>query len=182
MGRQLALDVERAGRRAGRPRRPIETFVEYATALDDLLADGSDTCRRLAVDVEASVYGGRELPPEIRRADDRPRPAASASIGAGEAGGTSRQGRRQGVRRPLRSPCRSALRCRPWTTGRRCNWHWSEARRAGDAGEVPVGAVVVSGDRVVAVAGQPARGRQRPDGHAEILALRQAAAETGAGD
>ncbi len=64
---QIALTVERAGRRAGRPRRPNETFIEYATALDDLMPDGSDTCRRLAADVEASAYGGWEPPPEIRR-------------------------------------------------------------------------------------------------------------------
>ena len=64
---RLALDVERAGRRAGRPRRSSETFVEYATALDDLLAEGSVACRPLAVDVEASVYGGHDLPPEVRR-------------------------------------------------------------------------------------------------------------------
>jgi transglutaminase-like putative cysteine protease len=64
---QIARTVEQAGRRAGRPRRPSETFIEYARALDDLRADGSDTCRRLAADVEASAYGGQEPPPEIRR-------------------------------------------------------------------------------------------------------------------
>jgi hypothetical protein len=64
---QVALTVERAGRRAGRPRRTSETFLDYATALDLLLPDASDTCRRLAADVEASVYGGREPPPEIQR-------------------------------------------------------------------------------------------------------------------
>ncbi len=64
---QVALTVERAGRRAGRPRRTSETFLDYATALDLLMPDGSDTCRRLAADVEASVYGGREPPPEIQR-------------------------------------------------------------------------------------------------------------------
>jgi transglutaminase-like putative cysteine protease len=64
---QVALTVERAGRRAGRPRRTSETFLDYATALDLLLPDASDTCRRLAADVEASVYGGREPPPDIQR-------------------------------------------------------------------------------------------------------------------
>ncbi len=64
---QIARTVEAAGRRAGRPRRASETFLEYATALDRLLPGGSDTCRRLAADVEASAYGGREPPPEIQR-------------------------------------------------------------------------------------------------------------------
>jgi transglutaminase-like putative cysteine protease len=64
---QVARTVETAGRRAGRPRRTSETFLEYAAALDRLLPDGSDTCRRLAADVEASAYGGREPPPEIQR-------------------------------------------------------------------------------------------------------------------
>ncbi len=64
---QVARSVERAGRRAGRPRRPSETFIEYAIALDHLMPDGSDTCRRLAADVEACAYGGHEPPPEIQR-------------------------------------------------------------------------------------------------------------------
>lgn len=64
---EIARTVERAGRKAGRPRRPSETFLEYATALDHLMPDGSDGCRRLAADVEASAYGGREPPPEIQR-------------------------------------------------------------------------------------------------------------------
>jgi len=55
----------------------------------------------------------------------------------------------------------------------------SEARAAAEAGEVPVGAVVVWGDRIVG------RGRNRkeelrdPTAHAEILALREAARELG---
>jgi transglutaminase-like putative cysteine protease len=64
---QIARTVEGAGRRAGRPRRQSETFLEYATALDELRPDGGDECRRLAADVEASAYGGREPPPEIQR-------------------------------------------------------------------------------------------------------------------
>jgi tRNA(adenine34) deaminase len=54
-----------------------------------------------------------------------------------------------------------------------------EARAAGARGEVPVGAVVVSGDRVVG------RGANRtildcdPSAHAEIVALREAARTTG---
>ena len=55
----------------------------------------------------------------------------------------------------------------------------AEARRAEDEGEVPVGAVVVLDGRVMG------RGRNRvitasdPTAHAEILALREAAAATG---
>jgi tRNA(adenine34) deaminase len=54
-----------------------------------------------------------------------------------------------------------------------------EAKRAGEEGEVPVGAVLVSGGRVIA------RGRNRPiamsdpTAHAEILALREAATQMG---
>lgn len=54
-----------------------------------------------------------------------------------------------------------------------------EARRAGAAGEVPVGAVVLVAGAVVGAAGN---GRERtgdPTAHAEILALRQAAVATG---
>ena len=71
-------------------------------ALDDLLPDGSDTCRRLAADVEASAYGGREPPPEIqrlmmvsarririprRRRSGRSRPPASTSRRPRDTGG-----------------------------------------------------------------------------------------------
>jgi len=54
-----------------------------------------------------------------------------------------------------------------------------EARRAGEEGEVPVGAVLVSSGQVIA------RGRNRPialsdpTAHAEILALREGAARVG---
>jgi tRNA(adenine34) deaminase len=55
-----------------------------------------------------------------------------------------------------------------------------QARRAGSAGEVPVGAVViVAGDRVVGAAGNERERASDPTAHAEILALRQAAAATG---
>jgi len=53
------------------------------------------------------------------------------------------------------------------------------AGRAGAAGEVPVGAVVVVGDQVIAVAGNQRESAGDPTAHAEILALRQAAAEAG---
>jgi tRNA(adenine34) deaminase len=62
--------------------------------------------------------------------------------------------------------------------------HWmglalNEARAAAASGDVPVGAVIVIGDRIVA------RGRNRrevdgdPTAHAEIVALRDAARELG---
>ena len=51
-----------------------------------------------------------------------------------------------------------------------------EARAAGEAGDVPIGAVVARGDEVLGRAGN-ARERDRdPTAHAEVLALRQAAA------
>jgi tRNA(adenine34) deaminase len=54
-----------------------------------------------------------------------------------------------------------------------------EARRAGEAGEVPVGAVVVVDGEVVAQAGNRRERDGDPTAHAEILALRMAAAARG---
>ncbi len=54
-----------------------------------------------------------------------------------------------------------------------------EAERAGAAGEVPVGAVVVVGSRVIGSAGNQRESTSDPTAHAEILALRQAARATG---
>ncbi|MEO5867966.1 MAG: nucleoside deaminase [Sphingomonas sp.] len=53
------------------------------------------------------------------------------------------------------------------------------AAAAGDAGEVPVGAVVVRGGEIVAVAANAPRGLHDPTAHAEMLALRAAAAALG---
>ena len=53
------------------------------------------------------------------------------------------------------------------------------ARKAGVAGEVPVGAVVAVGSEVVAVAANRREELQDPTAHAEILALREAAAGLG---
>jgi tRNA(Arg) A34 adenosine deaminase TadA len=50
-----------------------------------------------------------------------------------------------------------------------------EARRAGAAGEVPVGAVVVLDDRVIGSGHNQPIAASDPTAHAEILALRQAA-------
>ena len=54
-----------------------------------------------------------------------------------------------------------------------------EARRAGAAGDVPVGAVVVVGGRVVGAAGNRREAAGDPTAHAEILAVREAAATLG---
>ena len=54
-----------------------------------------------------------------------------------------------------------------------------EARAAGAAGEVPIGAVVIVDGRVVARAGNERERRQDPTAHAEVLALRAAAAALG---
>jgi tRNA(Arg) A34 adenosine deaminase TadA len=53
------------------------------------------------------------------------------------------------------------------------------ARAAGAAGEVPVGAVVMQGDRVVAVAANAMRADADPTAHAEMVAIRRAAAAIG---
>jgi len=57
----------------------------------------------------------------------------------------------------------------------------AEARDAGRRGEVPIGAVVVDGGtgHVIAAAGNRVEELADPSAHAEILALRQAAAAAG---
>jgi tRNA(adenine34) deaminase len=54
-----------------------------------------------------------------------------------------------------------------------------EARRGATAGEVPVGAVVVVGGEIVGRAHNAPIALVDPTGHAEILALREAAAKVG---
>ncbi|HSM42810.1 MAG TPA: nucleoside deaminase [Afifellaceae bacterium] len=54
-----------------------------------------------------------------------------------------------------------------------------EARAAGARGEVPVGAVLVLGDTVLAAAGNRMREAADPSAHAEMLAIRQATAQLG---
>jgi tRNA(adenine34) deaminase len=53
------------------------------------------------------------------------------------------------------------------------------AREAGDAGEVPVGAVIVLNDRVIGRGHNSPIERDDPTAHAEILAIREAAAAIG---
>jgi tRNA(adenine34) deaminase len=55
----------------------------------------------------------------------------------------------------------------------------AEAVRAGERGEVPVGAVVLDGDRPLVTAGNDRETSGDPTAHAEILALRAAARERG---
>jgi tRNA(adenine34) deaminase len=55
----------------------------------------------------------------------------------------------------------------------------AEAAEAGAAGEVPIGAVVVLAGEVIARAGNRRERDQDPTAHAEVLALRAAAAATG---
>jgi tRNA(adenine34) deaminase len=54
------------------------------------------------------------------------------------------------------------------------------AAEAAEAGEVPVGAVVTLGDEIVAEARNAMRGSNDPTGHAEMKAIRAAAAKLGA--
>jgi len=63
--------MERAGKRAGRPRRPGETLAEYAAILDDTAGDASRTWGALAWLVEASAYGNHEPSAEERRHAER---------------------------------------------------------------------------------------------------------------
>jgi len=53
------------------------------------------------------------------------------------------------------------------------------AAEAAAAGEVPVGAVVTRGDEIVAEAGNAMRGSNDPTAHAEMVAIRAAAAKLG---
>ncbi|HEY6120635.1 MAG TPA: tRNA adenosine(34) deaminase TadA [Pyrinomonadaceae bacterium] len=60
--------------------------------------------------------------------------------------------------------------------------HWMReairaARDAENAGEVPVGVCIVSGETILAVAGNRTRTDCDPTAHAEVVALRQAAQE-----
>ena len=54
-----------------------------------------------------------------------------------------------------------------------------EAERAAEHDDVPIGAVVASGGEVVGAAGNERELRRDPTAHAEVLALRQAAAALG---
>ena len=53
------------------------------------------------------------------------------------------------------------------------------AREAGTRGEVPIGAVVIAGEQILAAAGNRTRTDCDPTAHAEIVALREAARRAG---
>ncbi|MCZ8019017.1 nucleoside deaminase [Novosphingobium sp.] len=55
----------------------------------------------------------------------------------------------------------------------------AEARKGESAGEVPIGAVVVRDGKVIAAAHNQPRGLHDPTAHAEVLAIRAAAAALG---
>lgn len=65
---------------------------------------------------------------------------------------------------PLPAPMRRAL---------------DEARAAADAGEVPIGAVVVKGEEIIAAAHNSPRTDRDPTAHAEMAAIRAAAKALG---
>lgn len=54
-----------------------------------------------------------------------------------------------------------------------------EAKKAGERGEVPIGAVVVADGRIIASAGNETRAQNDVTAHAEILAIRRAAEAVG---
>jgi tRNA(adenine34) deaminase len=56
---------------------------------------------------------------------------------------------------------------------------FAEAESAAARGEVPIGAVLVSGDAVLAKAGNRTRELNDPTAHAEMLVMREAAAKFG---
>lgn len=64
---KLSRRIERAGRRAGRSRRPSETIGEYAGALDGLSGGGGSSWRTLAAAVDDCAYGGYEPTPAAQR-------------------------------------------------------------------------------------------------------------------
>ncbi|WP_333838500.1 nucleoside deaminase [Novosphingobium sp.] len=55
----------------------------------------------------------------------------------------------------------------------------TQAQAAADAGEVPIGAVIVKGGQVIAAAHNAPRAQCDPTAHAEVLAIRAAAARLG---
>lgn len=50
-----------------------------------------------------------------------------------------------------------------------------EAKKAGDRGEIPIGAIVVKDDAIIGRGYNVREGKQDPVAHAEIIAIRQAA-------
>jgi transglutaminase-like putative cysteine protease len=65
---KAARRLEHVGRRAGRPRRPAESLVEYAGILDDVTADQSVGWTHVATEIEMYAYGHRK-PSKDRQRD-----------------------------------------------------------------------------------------------------------------
>jgi len=55
----------------------------------------------------------------------------------------------------------------------------NEARMAADSGEVPVGAVIEHGGKIIAAAGNEREEQKDPTAHAEMIAIREAAKQLG---
>ena len=85
---RIARQAERAGRRAGRPRRPHETFSEYATTLDDLSGTGSEAWRELALPVEAAPTAATIRRPK-HSVEWSGAPGGSTWAGAGKGNGNA---------------------------------------------------------------------------------------------
>jgi len=66
-----------------------------------------------------------------------------------------------------------------WPTPKPMQIALDAARQAAELGEVPIGAVVTRGDEVIAVAANATRNPPDPTGHAEMRAIREAAAALG---
>jgi len=82
---RVARSAERAGRRAGQPRRHSETLAAYAARLDGLARPAPSTWSRLASSVEASAYGGHDPPRSAQRAmvDEARRTRVRPRVGGG---------------------------------------------------------------------------------------------------
>jgi tRNA(adenine34) deaminase len=75
---------------------------------------------------------------------------------------------------------RLARLCQRYTFGEAAmRFALEEARRGADEGEVPVGAIVVIDNRIVGAAHNLPLGLRDPTAHAEVLAIREAAAHIG---
>ena len=73
----------------------------------------------------------------------------------------------------------SALDMTKWPIPHPMQLALDAARAAGAQGEVPIGAVVMKGEEVLSVAANRTRTPPDPTGHAEIVALREAAVKLG---
>lgn len=77
-------------------------------------------------------------------------------------------------------PCETETRLEPYENPLQFHEHWmrvalDQAQAAFDAGEVPIGAVIVHEDRIIAAAGNQRETLQDPTAHAEMIAITQAA-------